>query len=128
MSMTRTNSLRRTGDHFEPHDHADPKTQRQLRGQLEQIDYTAYDANKKVLAATLGGADPQKFQRLGLATAQCRARWVAAALAATEGAAVPTVEQIDKLSHLRSAYEELAEAYDAMRRMVERGYLSYPPV
>lgn len=124
--MTRTNSLRRTIDHFEPDEDADPKAQRQLRGQLEQIDYIAYDANRKVLGATLTGVESQKFQRLALATAQCRARWVAAALAATEGAAVPTPEQIDKLGQLRTAYDELAEVYDAMRRMVERGYLPYP--
>ena len=125
MSMTRTNSLRRTIDHFEPDEVADPKAQRQLRGQLEQIDYIAYDANRKVISATLSGGEAQKFQRLALATAQCRARWVAAALAATEGAAVPTSEQIEKLAQFRTAYDELAEAYDAMRRMVERGYLTY---
>ena len=39
---------------------------------------------------------------------------------------MPSADQIDKLAHLRSAYEELAEAYDALRRMVERGYVIYP--
>ena len=127
MSTIRMSSHRRiVGDHFEPDEAVDPKAQRQLRGQLEQIDYAAYDANRKVLAATLSGVDVQKFQRLGLATAQCRARWVAAALAATEGSQVPTPEQIDRLARLRMAYEELSEVYDAMRRMVERGYVAYP--
>lgn len=127
MSATRMTSHRRAvHDHFEPDEAADPRIQRQLRGQLEQIDYTAYDANRKVLGATLSGVDVQKFQRLALATAQCRARWVAAALAATEGAAVPSADQIDKLALLRCAYEELAEVYDALRRMVERGYVIYP--
>ena len=42
------------------------------------------------------------------------------------GAAVPTPEQVEKLAQLRIAYDELAEVYDAMRRMVERGYLTYP--
>ena len=36
-----------------------------------------------------------------------------------------TQMQIDRLSQLRRAYEELAEVYDAMRRLVERGYLAY---
>ena len=127
MSTSRMSSHRRiVGDHFEPDEAVDPKAQRQLRGQLEQIDYAAYDANRKVLAATLSDVDVQKFQRLALATSQCRARWVAAALAATEGSQIPTSEQIDKLSRLRMAYEELAEVYDAMRRMVERGYVAYP--
>lgn len=114
------------GDHFEPDEAADPKAQRQLRGQLEQIDYAAYDANRKILGATLSDVSMQKFQQLGLATAQCRARWVAAALAATEGSRIPTPEQVEKIGQLRTAYEELTAVYDAMRRMVERGYLPHP--
>jgi hypothetical protein len=35
--------------------------------------------------------------------------------------------QIAQLSTLRAAYEELIEAYDGMRRMIERGYLHYQP-
>jgi hypothetical protein len=125
--MSKLVGHRRTvGDHFEPDDADDPKAQRQLRGQLEQIDYAAYDANRKVLGATLGDVGLHKFQQLGLAAAQCRARWVAAALAATEGARVPTPEQVEKIIRLRSAYEELTAVYDAMRRMVERGYVSHP--
>ena len=125
--MSKLVGHRRTaGDHFEPDEAGDPKAQRQLRGQLEQIDYAAYDANRKVLGATLGDVGIQRFQQLGLAAAQCRARWVAAALAATEGARVPTPEQIEKIVRLRSAYEELTAVYDAMRRMVERGYVSHP--
>jgi hypothetical protein len=124
--MSKLVGHRRTGgDHFEPEE-ADPKAQRQLRGQLEQIDYAAYDANRKVLGAALGDVGMQKFQQLGLAAAQCRARWIAAALAATEGARIPSPEQVEKIAHLRAAYEELTTVYDAMRRMVERGYLPHP--
>ena len=126
MSMTRTNSVRRNGgDHFEPDDQADPKDQRQLRAALEQIDYTVYAANRQVLAAALGGIDAQSFQRLGLAAAVARARWVATALAATETNHPPTHAQIEELSHQRQAFDELSEAYDALRRMVERGHIPY---
>jgi hypothetical protein len=127
MSITRTNTVRRTGDHFEPDDDVDPKAQRALRGHLEQIDYTAYAANKQVLGAALGDADAAKFQRLGLACAVARARWVATALASAEPGKVPTREQVAELALQRQAYEELTEAYDALRRMVERGYLAVPP-
>jgi hypothetical protein len=126
MSVTRTlNSRRTTGEHFEPEESGDPHAQRQLRGKLEQIDYTAYVSNREVIGHALGGADAQQFQRLGVAAAQARSRWVAAAIAATEAAQPPSPEQIDKLARLRMAYEELTEVYEAMRRMVERGYLSY---
>jgi hypothetical protein len=125
MSSRMTNSRRAVVDHFEPDDAIDPKAQRQLRGQLEQIDYTAYAANKEVLAVVVGRADATKFAHLGLATAQARARWVALALAATEGGKAPGPHHIEEIGRLRTAYEELSEAYDALRRMVERGYLAY---
>jgi hypothetical protein len=43
----------------------------------------------------------------------------------TESGAAITAEQTARLATLRTAYEELAEVYEAMRRMVERGYLTY---
>jgi hypothetical protein len=77
------------------------------------------------MGAALGRADAQKFQRLALAAAYARARWVATGLAVTEGGQPPTSEDVASLAALRQAYEELTEVYDAMRRMVERGYLPY---
>ena len=125
MSTSRTSSVRRSSEHFEPEDDGDPHAQRRLRGQLEQIDYTAYLANKEVISQVVGPTDAQKFQRLGVATAQARGRWVAAALAATDTSQPPSPDQVDKLARMRMVYEELSEVYDAMRRMVERGYLIY---
>ena len=120
-------SRRVASDHFEPGGDSDGKTQRQLRGHLEQIDYTAYAANKKVLSGTLASVDAEKFQRLGSAAALARARWVVAALAVTEAGPTPSANEIKALAQLRETYQELTEAYDAMRRMVERGYLAYTP-
>ncbi len=125
MSSSRVIRGRSGGEHFEPDEAADPKAQRQLRGQLEEIDFAAYAANRKVLAAALGELDVSKFQRLGLAAAQARAGWIATALVATEGGQAPSHEEIERLARLRRTFEELTEAYDAMRRMVERGYLAY---
>ena len=124
MSSTVTNSFRRPHDHFEPQD-TDPQTQRRLRGQLEQIDYTAFASNTAVIAQVVGNSDSGKFQRMAVAAAMARARWVAEAVAMTESGAAITAEQTARLAALRTAYEELAEVYEAMRRMVERGYLIY---
>jgi hypothetical protein len=126
MPISRATSLwRSAADHFEPDDDVDPKAQRQLRGQLEQIDYAAYAANKKVLGGAIGKAEVQQFERLALATAVARTQWVAASLAVTEKGHALTRDQVEHLAHLRTAYEELSAVYDAMRRMVERGYLAY---
>jgi hypothetical protein len=123
---TRLSSFRRhSQDHFEPQDVTDPAAQRRLRGQLEQIDYTAFASNREVIGATLGHADAQKFQRLAVAAAHARALWVAEALAASEAPGGLNPRDADRLAALRHNFEELTEAYEALRRMVERGYLTY---
>ncbi|MDP3747911.1 MAG: hypothetical protein Q8Q88_12795 [Phenylobacterium sp.] len=125
MSVTRTSSVRRAIDHFEPDAMLDPQAQRRLRGQMERIDYTVYASNQEVIAHVLGHADAGKFQRLAVAAAIARAQWVAAALACTETSQPPNPEQVNRLAEMRLAFEELTEAYEALRRMVERGYLPY---
>ena len=126
MSVTRTSSVRRTSDHFEPEAALDPQAQRRLRGHIEQIDYTAYASNREVIGQVLGQADLAKFQKLAVAAALARSQWIAAAVAMTENPTPLSPEKAAKLTGLRTAYEELTEAYEGMRRMVERGYLSFP--
>lgn len=123
MSTIQTQSYRRSRDHFEPQD-ADPHEQRRLRGQLEQIDYSAFVANREVIGQALQGIEPGMFQRLAVLTATARARWVGEALRQSESGSPSTVDQIARLTSARTAYEELAEAYEGLRRMVERGYVT----
>ncbi|MBX3484150.1 hypothetical protein [Phenylobacterium sp.] len=126
--MAKLIGARRTpSDHFEPDDDVDPKAQRNLRGHLEQIDYAAYAANRKLLSGAMGAVEGERIHKLASACALARTRWVVAALAISEEAGAPTREQIAGLVHLRATYDELAAAYDGLRRMVERGYLTYAP-
>jgi hypothetical protein len=126
MASIMTSNYRRNAlDHFEPEDDSDPQAQRRLRGLLEQIDYTAYAANREILAQTLGATGLAKFQHLAIAAASARARWIKEALSLATQGQILTPEQVARLTALRMAYEELTEAYEAMRRMVERGYLAY---
>src|SRR5690606_36879529 len=90
MSFTMTNTVRKVRDHFEPEPQLDPQEQRALRAHLEQIDYAAFAANKEVLAKAIDHADPKRFQRLAIAAAQARGRWVAAAIALAEKQEAPT--------------------------------------
>lgn len=125
MSSVMSSYRRSASDHFEPQDHADPAAQRRLRGQLEQIDYTAFISNREVVSQRVGPLDAARFQRLAVATAHARAAWVAEALALGEAGKPPTPQQVTRLSELREAFDELSAAYDALRRMVERSYLTY---
>ena len=123
MSTIQTSSYRRQRDHFEPQD-TDPQEQRRLRGLLEQIDFAAFVANREVIGHALPKLDAAMFQRLAVQTATARAKWVSEALRQSESGAPSTPDQIARLTAARNAYEELAEAYEGLRRMVERGYLT----
>ncbi|MBN8608208.1 MAG: hypothetical protein J0L81_14915 [Caulobacterales bacterium] len=127
MSSIVTASRRATQDHFEPEAALDPQEQRKLRGHLDQIDYTTFAANQAVIGKSLGQTDLEKFERLAIRAAHARAEWVAAALELSEKPHSLTAEETARLAALRTAYDELTEAYEALRRMVERGYLSYAP-
>src|SRR5690242_6805464 len=106
MASIMTSNYRRNAlDHFEPEPDNDPQAQRRLRGLLEQIDYTAYAANREILAHTLGATGLAKFQHLAVAAASARARWIKDSLnLATQGQAL-SVEQVARLTGLRTAYE-----------------------
>ena len=123
MSTIQTSSYRRQRDHFEPQD-TDPQEQRRLRGLLEQIDYSAFIANREVIGQMLPKLDASMFQKLAVLTATARAKWVAESLRQSESGAPSTPDQIARLATARTAYEELAEAYEGLRRMVERGYVA----
>lgn len=125
MSFTMTSTVRKVRDHFEPEANLDPQEQRALRAHLEQIDYAAFAANKEVLSTIVGAADLSRFQRLAVAAAQARGRWVAASIAMTERPEPPSAQDVTQLAALRCAYEELTQSYEALRRMVERGYVPY---
>jgi hypothetical protein len=115
MSTIQTSSYRRPRDHFEPQD-TDPQDQRRLRGLLEQIDYSAFVANREVIG--------QMIPKVDALTATARAKWAVESLRQSESGAPSTPDQIARLAAARVAYEELGEAYEALRRMVERGYLT----
>jgi hypothetical protein len=118
-----SNYRRTTPDHFEPESNLDPAAQRRLRGQLEHIDYTAFASNKGVIGAKIGRVDAESFQRLAIAAAEARTRWVQAGLEISQHPQAITPEQIERLAHLKHAFHELTDVYEGMRRMVERGYL-----
>jgi len=126
MTVSRTSGFRRSWhDHFEPAADLDPLVAKRMRGYLDQIDYTTYASNQAVIGQALGQTDAGKFQRLAVAAAQARTLWVASAMTMTQAGAPLGAEQVAELARLRTAFEELSEVYEAMRRMVERGYLGY---
>ena len=129
MSSMRTNSVRRMAlDHFEPDTSDDPQAQKRLRATLEQIDYTGYACNKEIVGQTVGAIDTHRVQRLAVCVAAARAAWLKETLAMSDIGHQLAPHQVEKVAQLRTAFEELAEAYEGVRRAIERGYLHYTPL
>jgi len=118
MSVTRISTVRPAHNNFEPEVNEDSHAQRRVRGQLEQIDYTAFAANRAAISLIISGGhvSAAKFQRLAVATAQ--------ALAYAEAGKSMEPGDTARLSQLRETFVELSAAYEGLRRMVERGYLT----
>ena len=125
MSSIMTSSTRRSRDHFEPQD-SDPQEVRRRRGLLEQIDYTAFISNREVIGASLSVVDASTFQRLAVTVATARTKWVSEALRLSESGSPVTPDQTARLTAHRTAFEEMSEAYEGLRRMVERSYITLP--
>lgn len=128
MAVIKTNSVYRSGgDHFQPEAQLDAQEQRRLRGHLEQIDYAAYDADMKVIPMAIGEVGLSKVRALATSVARARAEWVQIALALGEVGRSPTSEELQHLTHRRVAFEEMRDAYEGVRRMIERGYAPLNP-
>ena len=126
MSSIRTNSMRRMAlDHFEPDLSDDPQAQKRLRGVLEQIDYTAFACSREIVGQTIGVVDTHRLQRLAVSVAAARAAWLKETLSMSDIGHQLSPHQTEKVAQLRQAFEELAEAYEGLRRAVERGYVAY---
>lgn len=125
MSLIRTNTVRRVHDHFEPEISDDPQVQKRMRAQLELMDYTAFVANREAIARDVGALDVAAIQRMAVATAHARAAWVRKAMAISENSSLPNPRLVEDLAEARAAYDEIAAAYEGMRRLVERGYVAF---
>lgn len=125
MATVSSVSRQRGQDHFHPEAELSPESARRMRGYLERIDYAAYAANRDMFLKTIGQVDSAAFQQIAAAAAHARADWLASAVAVTRDGAHPSGDDVARLSAKRRAYDELSEAYEGMRRAVERGYLRY---
>ena len=119
--MTRT--YRYHKDHYPPKD-IDSQEERHLRGQLELIDYTTDVANREIISSILVKFTTADFEKMAARTAQARARWIVESLRIPLTVSTATTDDITRLAAARMAYEEMAKAYEGMRRMLERGYLT----
>jgi hypothetical protein len=88
----------------------------------QRMDRTIIDANEMVLRAKLPEITPEVMTRMAVRIAELRAGYLAKALSLVETPGVPPVSALDDLQRHRMAFEELREAFEAIERVIERGY------
>jgi len=88
----------------------------------DRMDRTIMKANQEVLSAKLPDIDLNTITRLSVRIAELRASYLSKALAVAETTGVPSVEALEDLQRHRVAFEELREAFEALERVIERGY------
>jgi len=87
------------------------------------MDKAVVAANKEVLGKITLSRDA--FLRLALNTASLRATYLQKGIE-VGSTKVPTAEQLAALAHLRHAYEETTAVFEALERIIERGYVEIP--
>ena len=100
----------------------DPKARKELKSALRQMDLAVYAANQEIIGRVLPDLGQKEVVRFATVVAERRAQYVKEALRLTQITREPTTGEIATLANLRNGYEELAHAFEALRRVIERGY------
>jgi len=88
----------------------------------ERMDRTIIEANQTVLQAKLPDVTFDTMTRLAVRIAELRAGYLAKALAVAETPGIPSAAALDELQQHRVAFDELRDAFEALERVIERGY------
>lgn len=100
----------------------DPKARKALKAALGKMDLAVYAANQEIIGRVLPDLDQQDVVRFAVVVAERRAQYVKEALRLTRTTREPSPAEIAGLAALRAGYDELSAAFEALRRLIERGY------
>ncbi len=101
----------------------DKDARRRLNQQLEQIEKAIFDANERTLRTKVPSLDRDNFVHFAGLVADTRANYIKMALEISRLSIQPDASIVQELKRQREAYEELLAAFEAMQRVIERGYV-----
>ena len=110
-------------DHLVSKDMLDRESARKLQKFLEETEMSIFSANREVIRKAVPELTRESFMALAVRVAEARARYIKAALELS-AKVNPTAEEIADLKAAREANDELVQAFEATRRVIERGYTS----
>lgn len=113
-------------EHLMSDDLLDRDARRALTKFTEGLEVAIFEANKEIISRKLGDLHRENFLRLAVKVAEARTEYVRLAMELARGEGLPRPVDVERLGALRTTYDELVAAFEAMERIVERGYLSLP--
>lgn len=111
-------------DHLMTREMLDKRALHALAAFRDEVEMAIFSANTEIIGRETPGLTRDSFMKLAVAVAEARARYIKVAieLAATAGKKPPR-EMIDALAEARRAYDEIMHAFQAVERVIERGYI-----
>lgn len=108
-------------DHLVSKEMLDRESARKLQKFLEETEMAIFSANREVIRKAVPELTRESFMAFAVRVAEARARYIKAALdlSARQN---PTPEDIAALKAAREANDELVQAFEATKRVIERGY------
>ena len=105
-------------------DEMDREKRQALLHYKQELDAIIMSANQEVLKRKLPSFRQETMTRLAVRVAELRGTYLAKALSVAEAEGTPKVAAIDELRLSRSAFDEMREAFEALERIIERGYIA----
>lgn len=108
-------------DHLVTKEMLDRESQRKLQKFLEETEMAIFTANREVLKKAVPELTRDSFMAFAVRVAEARARYLKIALELSANPN-PSSEDIARLKAAREANDELLHAFEATKRVIERGY------
>jgi hypothetical protein len=108
-------------DHLVSKDMLDRDSHRKLQKFLEEIEMGIFSANREVMKKAVPELTRDSFMAFAVRVAEARARYVKIALELST-LSNPAPDDIARLKAAREANDEMLHAFEATKRVIERGY------
>jgi rRNA maturation endonuclease Nob1 len=108
-------------DHLVTKEMLDRESQRKLQKFLEETEMAIFTANREVMKKAVPELTRDSFMAFAVRVAEARARYLKIALELSANPN-PSSEDIARLKAAREANDELLHAFEATKRVIERGY------
>ena len=98
---------------------------RQQKQFLQQVEFALRRVNREVIHAHIPDLNKDSFARLARYVAEARSRYLSCARALTQNHADAALaeQRLQALRHAREVFEESRDAFAALERAIEQGYV-----